>query len=176
MFSIEAGLGGTNVPLAFLLHLLVLGVFLLVQASIKPFRNIFVGLLDIFFMANYCILAAIGTYFLLQDSQLLPLQIVAEILVGLAFLVFLGIAAYHPVCAIKRKWLERRQELKIQRTQESNVGASSPAEWEHTVTYELYTVQGTDEVIIHSTDPAHAGNEMYESNRFRDSVLGTLDD
>lgn len=175
MFSIQAGLGGSNVPLAFLLHLLILGVFLLVQASIKPFRNIFVGLLDIFFMANYCILAAIGTYFLLQDNQLLPLQIVAGILVGLAFLVFLGIAAYHPVCAIQKKWLERRQELKIQQPQKSNVGAFSPAEQERTVTYELYTDEVTDEVIFRSTDPAHAGNEMYESNRFRDSVLETLD-
>ena len=177
MFSIQAGLGGSNVPLAFLLHLLVLGVFLLVQASIKPFRNIFVGLLDIFFMANYCILAAIGTYFLLQDNQLLSLQIVAGILVGLAFLAFLGIAAYRPVCAIRRKWL-KRQELQrsfkiTQQDQNSDDRASSPADQGHNVNYEVFTVEGTDEVVIHSIAPA--GNEMYASSRYRDSVLETLD-
>ena len=173
MFGIQAVLGGSNVPLAFLLHLLVLGVFLLVQASIKPFRNIFVGLLDIFFMANYCILAAIGTYFLLQDNQL-PLQIVAGILVGIAFLAFLGIAAYHPAHVVKRKWLERR-ELKIQQAQKSDGRASSPAEREHTTTYQVYTVEGTGEVVIHSTNSGQSENEMYESDRFRDSVLETID-
>ena len=179
MFSIQAGLGGSNVPLVFLLHLIVLGSFVLIQASIKPFRNFFVGLLDLFFMANYSILAASGTYFLLQ-LEITSLHIVAGILLTLAFLAFIGITAYHPIRKFKNKW-KKKKELE-RSIKESNQAAppqeqrrGSPAFEAPVTDYELVTDDGTDQVIIRAVRSINQDEEMYDSNRFRDSVLATLD-
>ena len=180
MFSIQAGLGGSNVPLVFLLHLIVLGVFVIIQASIKPFRNFFVGLLDLFFMVNYSILAASGTYFLLQQETT-SLQIVAGILLTLVFLAFIGIAVYRPVRKLKDKW-KQQQELVSSIKKEANQAAppqdqrrGSPAFELPDTDYELVTDEATDQVIIRAIRPTNQGEEMYDSNRFRDSVLETLD-
>jgi len=166
MFSIQAGLGGSNVPLVFLLHLIVLGSFVLIQASIKPFRNFFVGLLDLFFMANYSILAASGTYFLLQ-LQMTSLQIVAGTLLTLAFLAFIGITAYHPVCKFKNRWKKQELEKSIREANQAALpqeqGRGSPALDQASVTeYEVVTDEGTDQVIIRANRPP-----------IRDSILGT---
>ena len=94
MLAIHAVFGGTNIPLLFLLHLVVLVTFLILQASFKPFRSARIGALDMTFMINYSILAACGIYLLaMRDTE--SMQIITEILVVIAFVCFLGIVSYH---------------------------------------------------------------------------------
>ena len=94
MFAIHAAFGGTNISLVFLLHLVVLVAFLILQASFKPFKSAKTNALDMFFMINYSILAACGIHLLaVRDTE--SMQIVAGSLVIIAFVCLLGIISYH---------------------------------------------------------------------------------
>ena len=94
IFLVYAVLKGSNDSLLLFIESLVLIFFTCVQISIKPFKNVLLNILDIFFMANGFILTSYGVYMGNSDTTL-SLYIVAGILVGLAFVVFLCIITYH---------------------------------------------------------------------------------
>ena len=53
LLSVDGVLRGTNLEGMLMAHLVIIMVFILVQAHVRPFRNQLVGVLDIFFMLNY---------------------------------------------------------------------------------------------------------------------------
>jgi len=106
------------------------------------------------------------------------LQIVVGILLTLAFLAFIGITVYDPVCKFKKKQEPERSIREANQTAlPQEQGRGSPALDQASVTeYEVVTDEGTDQVIIRANRPLiNQGEEKYDSNRFRDSILGTLD-
>ena len=72
-------------------------IFLLIQGQIKPFRNIFVNILDSSVMLNMIMIYVIGWYFVLKPTQK-NISIYYNILVALVFVVFLKfvlVIVYH---------------------------------------------------------------------------------
>ena len=66
-------------------------VFTLLQVHYKPFKNMFIHCLDVFFMLNFCFCA----YFAIALPNDTPLFITVTTFVITAFIVFIGIIIYH---------------------------------------------------------------------------------
>lgn len=75
-----------------LAHLVIILVFMLVQAHVRPFRNHLVGALDMFFMLNYWLIILL--YLLMDPSK--PLFIQAYIsLLSFAIIMLILIMLFH---------------------------------------------------------------------------------
>ena len=91
-YIIAAVLRGLNVKLSLgLQHILVVG-FSLVQAFVQPFKKTLIGLLDLFFMINFALIAFAVVY---SETQGPFLHRVSAILMTLVLLVFIGIIFFH---------------------------------------------------------------------------------
>lgn len=97
-------------------------LFTVTQAYIKPFRNLAINILDLFFMVNFCILLTAGLYVLEGTDLANPppelektlLNSIVYVLVGSVFIAFCGIIAYHTVLVFKKlyaKWHERHPKV-----------------------------------------------------------------
>ena len=79
--------------LMLLLHLILLSLFILVQASIKPFKNALIGWLDLLFMLNYSAVALVTLYNHSQRSEAIVMTI--GVLVATALVAFISTVIYH---------------------------------------------------------------------------------
>ena len=91
IYIIYASLRGLNIGLMLLLQTLVLVGFIFLQIHLAPFKNVLINLLDLFFMVDYSILAVLGAYLYPEDK----IHIISGVLVGLAFVMFWVVVAYH---------------------------------------------------------------------------------
>ena len=105
IFLVYAILKGNDASLLLLVEAIVLVAFILIQMHIKPFRNFTINLLDMFFMVNAFLLAVFAIYY--QGEQTDSFHALSGLLVGSAFLTFLGIVLYHGYIAIRG---ERRRD------------------------------------------------------------------
>ena len=58
LFSLDGALQGTNTRVMFIVIIITVVSFILLQNVIRPFKNRFVGALDLSFMVNYCLLVS----------------------------------------------------------------------------------------------------------------------
>ena len=58
LFSLDGALQGTNTRVMFIVIIITIVLFILLQNVIRPFKNRFVGALDLSFMVNYCLLVS----------------------------------------------------------------------------------------------------------------------
>ena len=131
--------------LMLLLHLILLSLFILVQASIKPFKNALIGWLDLFFMLNYSAVALVTLYSLCQRSEAI---VMTGVLVATTLVAFIGIVLYHIylTCNLQR-FCQQYPRVNMQ-----GVGEYEPLEG-----------SGYD----------HVYNAGYEDARFREPLLGS---
>ena len=95
---------GTDHPsLALTIQLVSVSLFLLWQASTKPFKNYFIELLDLFFTVNFILMATVSLHLLnvkeLAIASHRQKQLV-EVLTSLVFIAFCGIIAFHILKAL----------------------------------------------------------------------------
>ena len=131
--------------LMLLLHLILLSLFILVQASIKPFKNALIGWLDLFFMLNYSAVALVTLYSLCQRGEAI---VMTGVLVATTLVAFIGIVLYHIylTCNLQR-FCQQYPRVNMQ-----GVGEYEPLEG-----------SGYD----------HVYNAGYEDARFREPLLGS---
>ena len=65
LFCVNGALEGTNTGKMFLFYIVAVLIFILLQAFTRPFKNTFIGLIDIFFMLNFLII--IEVYYLFNS-------------------------------------------------------------------------------------------------------------
>ena len=82
-----------NKQLILILHLVLLLLFILVQACIKPFKNTLIGWLDLFFMVNYSAVALVMVHSQSPRSQ--AIVTIIGVLVGTTLVAFICIIFYH---------------------------------------------------------------------------------
>ena len=58
LFCLNGALEGTNTKVMFVVIFMTVGTFVFLQNITRPFKNRFIGALDLFFMANYCLLVS----------------------------------------------------------------------------------------------------------------------
>ena len=58
LFSLDGALQGTNTRVMFIVIIITVVSFIFLQNVIRPFKNRFVGALDLSFMVNYCLLVS----------------------------------------------------------------------------------------------------------------------
>ena len=91
-----AGLSSQPYSLA-LIHCILLICFTIIQAALMPYKNTVLNCLDLFFLGNIIILYTLGLYssntggFQVLDN----IKIFVSLIISIAFLMFLGIIAYH---------------------------------------------------------------------------------
>ena len=137
---------GNSEELMLLLHLILLTLFILVQASIKPFKNALIGWLDLFFMLNYSAVALVTLYSHSQSSEAIVMTIGG--LVVTALVAFIGIVIYHIYLACNlQRFCQQDPRVNMQ-----GVGEYEPLEG-----------SGYD----------HVYNAGYEDARFREPLLGS---
>ena len=78
--------------LILLLHL-VISLFILVQASIKPFKNALIEWLDLFFMLNCSAVVLVLLYSKSQRSHIITT--INDVLVGATLFALISIILYH---------------------------------------------------------------------------------
>ncbi len=102
MCVLYAALGTDDPSLALMFQLFVVVVFAISQAYLQPFRNIAVELLDMSFILNFVILA-LATSHIIDDSHNEDRQKQAvSAMISVAFVVFLGIIAYHMLIQLRK--------------------------------------------------------------------------
>ena len=92
-------------------------LFTVTQAYIKPFRNLAINILDLFFMVNFCILLTAGLYVLEGTDLANPppelektlLNSIVYVLVGSVFIAFWGIIFKK----LYAKWRKRHPKVTI---------------------------------------------------------------
>ena len=108
LYAISGGLQGHDTNAMFLVHLLVVGTLILLQAIVQPFRNVVIAILDTFFMLNYWfvlelyLLSKIGSNSAAELPSLLDsrqFSIAYSVFLGSAILVFCLILVGH-VCVL----------------------------------------------------------------------------
>jgi predicted outer membrane repeat protein len=103
--STYAVLGTDHPSLALTIQLIFISLFLLWQASTKPFKNYLIELLDIFFTVNFIMMAVVSLHLLnvkdLAIASHRQKQLV-EVLTSFAFITFCGIIAFHTLKAFHR--------------------------------------------------------------------------
>ena len=137
---------GNSEELMLLLHLILLTLFILAQASIKPFKNALIGWLDLFFMLNYSAVALVTLYSHSQRSEAIVMTI--GVLVATALVAFIGIVIYHIYLACNlQRFCQQDPRVNMQGV----------------VEYEPLEGSGYD----------HVYNAGYEDARFREPLLGS---
>ena len=58
LFGLDGALQGTNTNVMFVVIIITILSFMFFQNLVRPFKNRFIGALDLFFMANYCLLVS----------------------------------------------------------------------------------------------------------------------
>ena len=120
--------------LILLLHLVIISLFILIQASIKPFKNALIGWLDLFFMLNFSAVVLVLLYSQSQRSHVIT--IVTDVLIGSALFALISIILYHVylTCNWQRCCLQAPQVNRalppapeVNRTMQ-NVGTYQPLE------------------------------------------------
>jgi len=131
-----------------LLHLVIISLFILVQASIKPFKNTLIGWLDLFFMVNYFAVVLVLLYSYSQRGQ--AITIVVDVLVSTTLVAFICIILYHIylTCKLRRYCPHTPHMNEAMR----DVGGYEPLEGSH---YD------------------HMYNAGHEDARFRETLLGS---
>ena len=95
IYVIIADRGSNNPSFTLTLEVSLLLGFAIIQAYIRPFKNIAVAFLDMFFLLNLIALT-VGTSYTMQNSHRLPDQeILATISVSIAFIMYIGIIVWH---------------------------------------------------------------------------------
>ena len=95
IYVIIANRGTNNPSFTLTLEISLLVGFAIIQAYIRPFKNIGVAFLDMFFLLNLIALT-VGTSYTIQNSHRLPDQeILATISVSIAFIMYIGIIVWH---------------------------------------------------------------------------------
>ena len=94
--------GTDNPGLSLLIQNLFILAFMTAQAYIQPFKNVFVSLLDLFFLFNLTVLILSTTHIVDTENYKYKQVAVSSILVGLVFCVFVGIITYHVIIALFR--------------------------------------------------------------------------
>ena len=92
LLSVNGALQGANTDQMLVAHLAIILVFILLQAHIRPFRSQLVGLVDIFFMLNYCLIIE---FYLRFDSTGIFFTDVYTFLVSSAIAMFILIPILH---------------------------------------------------------------------------------
>ena len=78
-------------------HLFVIS-FLVTQAHCQPFKNMYINMLDLFFLFNFCVLSLIVGAQRNNNKQ----NWAVSVLISLVFVVFCGILAYHVILALHK--------------------------------------------------------------------------
>lgn len=102
MCVIYAVTGTDNPSLALFLQLLIVIAFAVAQAYVQPFKSFAIGLLDMCFVLNFIILSLAISYILSlgtrdHDGQ----EAVVGVMIGLAFVAFVGIIVCHVIIALR---------------------------------------------------------------------------
>ena len=134
--------------LMLLLHLALLSLFILIQASIKPFKNALIGWLDLFFMLNYLAVVLVMLHSHSLRSEVIVITIGG--LVGTTLFAFIGIILYHI-------YLTCNLQQYCPQTKRVNRAMQGVGE------YEPLEGSGYD----------HVYNAGYEDARFREPLLGS---
>ena len=92
LFAVNGALQGTDIDRMLLGHLVVILVFMLVQAHVRPFRNHLVGALDMFFMLNYWLI--IMFYLLLDPSKPTFIRVYISLL-SFAIIMMILVIIFH---------------------------------------------------------------------------------
>jgi len=134
--------------LILLLHLVIISLFILVQASIKPFKNALIGWLDLFFMVNYFAVVLVLLYSQRERGQ--AITIVVDVLVGTTLVAFICIILYHIYLACKlRQYCPHTPQVNEAMR---DVGGYEPLE---------------------GSNYDHVYNAGHEDARFRETLLGS---
>ena len=95
IYVIIANRGTNNPSFTLTLEVSLLVGFAIIQAYIRPFKNIGVAFVDMFFLLNLITLT-VGTSYTIQNSHRLPDQeILATISVSITFIMYTGIIVWH---------------------------------------------------------------------------------
>ena len=100
--TLFAILGTDNPGLSLLIQDLFILAFMTAQTYIQPFRNVFVSLLDLFFLFNLTVLILSTTHVVDTENYKHKQVAVSSVLVGLVFCVFVGILTCHIIMALFR--------------------------------------------------------------------------
>ncbi len=92
---IGASLSGNDFRVNLGVQLLSVLTFVLLQIHFKPFKNLFVHLLDVFFMLNFCVIA----FFAISLRSGKTLFVIVATLFAGALIVFIGIIVFH-ICIV----------------------------------------------------------------------------
>ena len=82
LFCLNGALEGTNTNVMFIVIIVTVVSFMFLQNLVRPFKNRFIGALDIFFMVNYCVLVTstkgifLWMYFLMTSTAVLATVLV----------------------------------------------------------------------------------------------------
>ena len=87
----RASLSGHSFTINLVVQLVLVTAFVFLQLHFKPFKKLFIHLLDVFFMLNFCACA----FFTITVRESKALFDVITFLVSSALVAFLGIIAYH---------------------------------------------------------------------------------
>ena len=115
-----------------LVQFILILLFLTIQAFIRPFKSDYINALDLFFMVNFCVLAATTAYFHsllgresaeIQADVRIFQSIAVGFLVGSVFLIFWGIIGFHINMVFRDRfveWVRKKQKAKeLTRPQEN---------------------------------------------------------
>jgi hypothetical protein len=148
-------------------HVLVIA-FSLTQAFIRPFKNLAVELLDLFFMINFALIAFIVVYFYDDADYSTLLRGLTATLVTIGLGVFLGIIFYHSYKVIEpffMKFCKRKPKISLLVNSIRNKASRG-----------VYGINDTSSTGSHT--PTHSEiPEVFERNPdYREPLLSLLDD
>ena len=90
LFCVDGALEGTNKEQMLLFHIIAVMLFILLQVFVQPFKNVFVGLIDAFFMINYWIIIEVYSSFNSIFYVVYVVLTLAAILVLCAIVLYQG--------------------------------------------------------------------------------------
>ena len=88
LFSLNGTLQGTNTDVMFIVIITSVLVFMFLQSSARPFKNRLIGVIDLFFMTNYCLL--ITSVFWTRDTFWWVYILTTAVAVSTTFLIVVG--------------------------------------------------------------------------------------
>ncbi len=113
MCILYAALGTDDPRLSLLFQLFVIVAFAIFQSYIQPYRSLAIEFLDMSFIMNFIILALASNHIIDDTKKDEQQKDVVGVMLSIAFIVFLGIIAYHMLITLRKneRFRQRTDEL-----------------------------------------------------------------
>ena len=180
MVCVVFAVKGTDDPgLNLLIQQIFIIIFLLLLTYCRPFKSTTLGLLHMFFLLNFIILALITVHIVdIQDLEGKQEQLVT-VMVGTVFVVFCGIMAYHTFLALRKfPIFEKKSDEYINRIKEwyerrRGIEKVTPAPESTDSVIEMKGKQRTQKKSTTSLVPTSSDVNINDPTLFENSIPNT---